>query len=104
MSPTPPRASAGIIEGSDPDLVSVDMSSIAPLAEQGVSMLDPSMSGGEPKAIDGTLSIVVGGERVVFGDFQAILAAMGSAVVHVGDVGAGNSETLARAHLGRSGS
>jgi 2-hydroxy-3-oxopropionate reductase len=94
----------GIIEGSHPGLVYVDMSSIAPLAarevsealaEKGVSMLDAPVSGGEPKAIDGTLSIMVGGDRAVFDDVEAVLAAMGSAVVHVGEIGAGNIAKLA---------
>ena len=94
----------GIIEGSHPGLVYVDMSSIAPLAvrevsealaEKGVSMLDAPVSGGEPKAIDGTLSIMVGGDRAVFDDIQPILAALGSAVVHVGEIGTGNIAKLA---------
>ena len=63
------------------------MSSIAPLvsrevaealAEKGVAMLDAPVSGGEPKAIDGTLSIMVGGDRAVFDQVQRVLAAMGS--------------------------
>jgi 2-hydroxy-3-oxopropionate reductase len=94
----------GIIEGAHPGLVYVDMSSIAPLvsrelsqalAEKGVTMLDAPVSGGEPKAIDGTLSIMVGGDRAVFDDVSAILAAMGSSVVHVGEIGAGNIAKLA---------
>jgi 2-hydroxy-3-oxopropionate reductase len=94
----------GIIQGSHPDLVYVDMSSIAPLAaravsealaEKGVSMLDAPVSGGEPKAIDGTLSIMVGGDRAVFDEVEPILAAMGSAVVHVGEIGAGSIAKLA---------
>ena len=65
----------GIIEGAHPGLVFVDMSSIAPLvareihdalAEKGIAMLDAPVSGGEPKAIDGTLSVMVGGDRDVF--------------------------------------
>ena len=58
-------------------------------------MLDAPVSGGEPKAIDGTLSIMVGGDRAVFDDVEPILAAMGSAVVHVGEIGAGNIAKLA---------
>jgi 2-hydroxy-3-oxopropionate reductase len=85
-------------------LVYVDMSSIAPLVSRevagalagaGVAMLDAPVSGGEPKAIDGTLSIMVGGDRPVFDGVRDVLAAMGSSVVHVGEIGAGNTAKLA---------
>jgi 2-hydroxy-3-oxopropionate reductase len=80
------------------------MSSIAPLAarevsealaEVGVPMLDAPVSGGELKAIDGTLSIMVGGDRAVFDRLEPVLGAMGTAVTHVGDIGAGNIAKLA---------
>ena len=62
----------GLIESAKPGLVLIDMSSIDPvesrkiadaLAEKGVDMLDAPVSGGEPKAIDGTLSVMVGGKK-----------------------------------------
>jgi 2-hydroxy-3-oxopropionate reductase len=94
----------GIINGAHRGLVYVDMSSIAPLvscevagalADEGIAMLDAPVSGGEPKAIEGTLSIMVGGDRAVFDQVRDVLAAMGSSVVHVGDIGAGNTAKLA---------
>jgi 2-hydroxy-3-oxopropionate reductase len=94
----------GIVDAARPDLIYVDMSSIAPaaaqdvaqaLGERGVKMLDAPVSGGEPKAIDGTLSIMVGGDRQTFDHVRDVLAVMGSSVVHVGDVGAGNTTKLA---------
>jgi 2-hydroxy-3-oxopropionate reductase len=94
----------GIASGARPDLIYVDMSSIAPavaqevaqvLGERGVKMLDAPVSGGEPKAIDGTLSIMVGGDREAFDQVHDVLAAMGSSVVHVGEIGAGNTTKLA---------
>jgi 2-hydroxy-3-oxopropionate reductase len=94
----------GIVEAHRPGLVYVDMSSIAPLtsrevaaalAEKGIDMLDAPVSGGEPKAIDGTLSIMVGGNRAVFDRVHEVLAVMGAAVVHVGEIGAGNIAKLA---------
>jgi 2-hydroxy-3-oxopropionate reductase len=94
----------GIVNGDHRGLVYVDMSSIAPLvsrevagalADQGIAMLDAPVSGGEPKAIEGTLSIMVGGDRAVFDQVRDVLAAMGSSVVHVGDIGAGNTAKLA---------
>jgi 2-hydroxy-3-oxopropionate reductase len=110
MLPNSPQVRAvavgpeGIVEAARPGLIYVDMSSIAPavskevarvLGEHGVKMLDAPVSGGEPKAIDGTLSIMVGGDREVFDQFRDVLTAMGSSVVHVGDVGAGNTTKLA---------
>jgi 2-hydroxy-3-oxopropionate reductase len=94
----------GIVNGDHRGLVYVDMSSIAPLvsrevagalADQGIAMLDAPVSGGEPKAIEGTLSIMVGGDRAVFDQVRDVLAAMGSSVVHVGAIGAGNTAKLA---------
>ena len=80
------------------------MSSIAPLvareihdalAEKGVAMLDAPVSGGEPKAIDGTLSVMVGGDEDVFEQVKDVLGAMAGSVVFVGEIGAGNIAKLA---------
>lgn len=82
----------------------IDMSSINPMASKelaeavealGIDMLDAPVSGGEPKAIDGTLSFMVGGKQEVFDKFKPMLEAMGSSVVRCGDVGAGNTTKLA---------
>ena len=82
----------------------IDCSSISPvvskeiaavLAEKGVEMLDAPVSGGEPKAIDGTLSFMVGGEEEVFNTFKPVLLAMGSSAVRCGGIGAGNTTKLA---------
>jgi len=84
--------------------VFIDMSSINPVASQeiaaelakkGVEMLDAPVSGGEPKAIDGTLSFMVGGKQEVFDKYKDVLRAMGASVVLCGDVGAGNITKLA---------
>ena len=94
----------GIIEGARSGTIVVDMSSIAPqaaqevaraLAEKGVQMIDAPVSGGEPKAIDGTLAIMVGGDPAVFEECLPILKCMGASAVRVGDVGAGNVTKLA---------
>jgi 2-hydroxy-3-oxopropionate reductase len=94
----------GVLEGAKPSLVVIDMSSIAPLvskevgaklAEKGIEMLDAPVSGGEPKAIDGTLSIMVGGKQSVFDRFLPLLQKMGSSIVLCGDIGAGNTTKLA---------
>jgi 2-hydroxy-3-oxopropionate reductase len=95
---------AGVLEGARTGSAIVDMSSISPLAAQkvgaaceakGVRFLDAPVSGGEPKAIDGTLSIMVGGEEAVFNEIAPVLQAMGSSVTLTGPVGAGNVTKLA---------
>ena len=94
----------GVIEGADPGKTVIDMSSIAPLAsreiasllaEKGVEMLDAPVSGGEPKAIDGTLSVMVGGKKDVFERCYPVMKSMAASVVRVGDTGAGNVAKLA---------
>ena len=94
----------GVLEGAKPGAILVDMSSIAPLAsqeiaracaEKGVLMLDAPVSGGEPKAIDGTLSIMVGGDENVFRQVYDILMVMGASAVYCGEIGAGNTTKLA---------
>jgi len=94
----------GVIEGLKSGTIVVDMSSIAPAASQEVGaalkaknaeFLDAPVSGGEPKAIDGTLAIMVGGDKAVFEKVKPILEKMGSSVVLVGDIGAGNVTKLA---------
>jgi 2-hydroxy-3-oxopropionate reductase len=94
----------GAIEGIKPGSILVDMSSIAPLASRevatalaakGAEMLDAPVSGGEPKAIDGTLAIMVGGKQAIFDKVKDILLKMGATAVLCGDIGAGNVTKLA---------
>ncbi len=66
----------------------------AELAKRGIEMLDAPVSGGQPKAIDGTLSFMVGGKEEVFNRFKPVLECMGASVVLCGDVGAGNVTKL----------
>jgi 2-hydroxy-3-oxopropionate reductase len=61
----------------------------------GVEFLDAPVSGGEPKAIDGTLAIMVGGSEAAFGRVEPLLKCMGSSVTLTGPVGAGNTTKLA---------
>ena len=84
--------------------VFIDCSSINPvaskeiaevLAAKGVEMLDAPVSGGEPKAIDGTLSFMVGGKQEVFDAYKDLLLTMGASAVRCGEVGAGNTTKLA---------
>ena len=94
----------GVLEGAKKGTIVVDMSSISPMVAQkvgakceaqGVDFLDAPVSGGEPKAIDGTLAIMVGGKQEIFDKVEPILKTMGSTVVLTGKVGAGNVTKLA---------
>lgn len=110
MLPNSPHVKAavmgenGVLEGAQEGSILIDMSSIAPLASQeisracagkGVKMIDAPVSGGEPKAIDGTMSIMAGGEKEVFDQVYDLLMVMGGSAVHCGDIGAGNTTKLA---------
>jgi 2-hydroxy-3-oxopropionate reductase len=90
----------GVISALRPKAVVIDMSSISPsatkrlakaVAEKGGAMLDAPVSGGEIGAINASLSIMVGGEEVVFRRVRPILEAMGNPerIVYIGESGAG---------------
>ena len=94
----------GILSGAKPGTLIVDMSSISPLISQkiaaaceakGVNFVDAPVSGGEPKAIEGTLAIMAGGKPEVFAKAEPILKCLGSSVTLTGPVGAGNATKLA---------
>lgn len=110
MLPNSPQVKAvvlgkdGVIEGAQKGSIVVDMSSIAPLvsrevsgalAQKGIRMLDAPVSGGQPKAIDGSLAIMVGGTQADFDEILPIFKVMGSSAVLTGDIGAGNVAKLA---------
>ena len=93
----------GIIEGIKVDSVVIDMSTISPqatqkiaarLREKGVYMLDAPVSGGEQGAVNGTLSIMVGGDAKIFKRCQPILEAMGKSITHVGSNSMGQTVKL----------
>lgn len=97
-------AKKGVLEGAKPGTILIDMSSIAPLAskevaekakEKGVTVLDAPVSGGEPKAIEGMLAIMVGGPQETFDEVEDILSVMGASVTRVGEIGSGNMTKLA---------
>lgn len=94
----------GVLESASKGTIIVDMSSISPIAskeiaaecdKKGVILLDAPVSGGEPKAIDGTLAIMVGGNEEAFKKVEEILLVMGSSAVLVGEIGSGNVTKLA---------
>ncbi|HSF06609.1 MAG TPA: 2-hydroxy-3-oxopropionate reductase [Methylomirabilota bacterium] len=94
----------GIVEGARRGLVFIDMSTISPIVSQrvgktleakGVRMLDAPVSGGEKGAIEGALSIMVGGDRAVFDEVLAIFQAMGKTITYLGPLGFGGFTKLA---------
>lgn len=93
----------GVIHGIQKGSTVIDMSSIAPLSsrqlnealmEKGVNMLDAPVSGGEPKAVDGTLAVMVGGKKEFFDKYYELMKTMAASVVYVGESGAGNVAKL----------
>lgn len=95
---------SGVAKYMRPGTVFIDCSSINPvaskeiaavLAEKGVEMLDAPVSGGEPKAVDGTLSFMVGGKPEIFEKMKPLLLTMGASAVLCGSIGAGNTTKLA---------
>ena len=111
MVPNSPHVKQAVLEGEDcvikaakKGAIVIDMSSIAPLVSkevgeklnaEGIIFFDAPVSGGEPKAIDGTLSIMVGGPEEYFETIKPVLMVMGASAVLVGDVGSGNTTKLA---------
>ena len=93
----------GVLDNASKGSLIIDMSSIAPqvsvdvataLAKKGIRLIDAPVSGGEPKAIDGSLSFMVGGAQVDFDEALPLLKKMGSSIVLVGEIGSGNTTKL----------
>lgn len=94
----------GILEMVGDGAVVIDMSSIdlvesktigGELAKKGIHMMDAPVSGGEPKAIDRSRSVMAGGEKEDFDKYYDLLRAMAGSVVYVGDLAPGNVTKLA---------
>ncbi|MEE8420106.1 MAG: 3-hydroxyisobutyrate dehydrogenase [Dehalococcoidales bacterium] len=99
----------GVLEGLSAGGNIIDMSTIDPIvtrqvaaaaAEKGIKMLDAPVSGAPLKAADGTLSIMVGGQKEVFEECLEILQVMGEKIVHAGDIGMGEVVKLANNLVG----
>jgi 3-hydroxyisobutyrate dehydrogenase-like beta-hydroxyacid dehydrogenase len=99
----------GVSVGADPGLLCVDMSTIGPpqtrrigaaLSERRVRMLDAPVTGSSPRAEDGSLTIMVGGEPEDFARARSLLEAMGKLIVHVGALGQGEMLKLINNSLG----
>ena len=88
----------GVLAGARAGQIVVDMSTISPVtaralaekaAAQGVTLLDAPVSGGQIGAINGMLSIMVGGDATALERVRPVLAAMGKTILHLGESGAG---------------
>jgi 3-hydroxyisobutyrate dehydrogenase-like beta-hydroxyacid dehydrogenase len=99
----------GVLEAARDGLLCIDMSTIGPpqtrrigdgLRERGVRMLDAPVTGSAPRAQDGTLTIMVGGEPADFARARPLLEAMGRLIVHVGALGQGEMLKLINNSLG----
>jgi len=99
----------GVIESARPGLLCVDMSTIAPpdsrrigaaLREREVGMLDAPVTGSSPRAEEGTLTIMAGGEARDFERARPLLETMGTLIRHVGELGQGEALKLINNSLG----
>jgi len=88
----------GVINGAKPGTIVIDMSTISPIrtremasrfAERGIKMLDAPVSGGDIGARNGTLSIMVGGDKDAFDEATPVFQAMGKTITHIGGNGDG---------------
>lgn len=100
---------SGAIEAARPGLLCMDMSTIAPpdtrrigaaLAERGAAMLDAPVTGSAPRAEDGSLTIMVGGEESDYSRALPVLETLGSLIVHVGELGQGEMVKLINNAIG----
>lgn len=96
--------SGGVIESAREGLICIDMSTISPqatqamaaaLGERGATLLDAPVSGGQIGAVEGKLSIMIGGPEETVGRVRPILEAMGRSIVYCGPVGSGQLTKLA---------
>ncbi|MEA2346538.1 MAG: 3-hydroxyisobutyrate dehydrogenase [Thermoleophilaceae bacterium] len=93
----------GAAEGMAPGHLTIDMSTIAPesargiasrLQEREIGFIDAPVTGSRPKAEDGTLTIIAGGEEADIERARPLFESMGEVLVHVGPVGHGQTAKL----------
>jgi 3-hydroxyisobutyrate dehydrogenase len=99
----------GVVEAAREGLLCVDCSTIAPadtrrigatLSTHGVALVDAPVTGSSPRAEEGSLTIMVGGEPADFARVRALLETMGSLIVHVGELGQGEMLKLINNSMG----
>jgi 3-hydroxyisobutyrate dehydrogenase len=96
-------AAGGVLEGLAAGRLCIDMSTIDPsvsrrvaeaVGRRGARFIDAPVSGGVPRAVDGTLAIMVGGDARDFEEARPVLSVMGANIIHVGPVGSGEVAKL----------
>lgn len=101
----------GVMEGASRDSVVIDMSTISPsvtrviaskLKDNGIHMLEGPVSGGVVGAVNGTLSIMVGGDAVILERSRHVLEGMGTRITHCGSNGMGQVTKLANNITGQA--
>jgi len=94
---------SGVAEGAAPDTLIIDMSSITPEAtrelarrasEQNIHWVDSPLSGGAPKALTGSLTLMLGGTEVAANRAKQFLVALSDNCTHMGPSGAGQTTKL----------
>ncbi|MBU4292720.1 MAG: 2-hydroxy-3-oxopropionate reductase [Actinobacteria bacterium] len=94
----------GIINYAKPDTIVIDMGSIDPLVSieignalyaKKIKFLDAPVSGGVPKAVDGTLAIMVGGDLETYKKVTDLFEILGNSHILIGGIGSGNYTKLA---------
>ena len=97
------RGPKGLFAAAKPGSVIIDMSTISPAVtrdlareahEHGIEWLDAPVSGGEKGAIEGTLTIMVGGKNEALERVKPVLEAMGKRITYFGESGSGQSAKL----------
>ncbi len=106
--------SGAFIEAAKPGLIVVDMSSSEPggtrelgkiLAEKGVVLVDAPVSGARPRAIDGTLAIMIGGEdETAIAKATPVLECMGAKLFRTGSLGTGHAMKALNNYIAAAGS
>jgi 3-hydroxyisobutyrate dehydrogenase len=99
----------GVVEGAQPGVLCVDMSTIGPaatlelgaaLTPHDLALIDAPVTGSLPRAEDGTLTIMVGGEASHFERARPLLESMGKVIEHVGELGKGQMLKVINNSLG----
>lgn len=102
------RGEEGALEGANPGMTFLIMSTIEPRIVQelselasvkGINILDAPVSGAKRGAEEGTLSIIVGGPKAVFEECRPVFDALGKNIFYVGDIGMGEAAKLINNHL-----
>ncbi|MGH8764177.1 MAG: NAD(P)-dependent oxidoreductase, partial [Burkholderiales bacterium] len=106
------KAVMAALPGLSRGAIVIDMSSSDPattvelgrmLKKKGIHMLDSPVSGAKAKAADGTLALMVGGDRALLKKVRPVLLSMGTEIFHTGALGSGHATKALNNYLGAAG-